>query len=988
MERLKLYLLGEVRLAADGQAVPLDTRKALALAAYLALTDRRHTRDTLAALLWPESDQSAARGALRRTLSTLRKAVGEKVLRTTRDKVYLDLSAGLWVDVIVARQHLAEVEAHHPQGPPLCRDCLQRLDEAARLHRGVFMEGFSLRDSLAFDDWQFQQTEQLRREHSQLLSRLVEGNSRQGESELALKYARQWLALDALNESAHRSLIEQYARSGQRGAALRQYRACVRILEEELGVAPMQETTTLYETVRANQLTALEPPPSEAAAVPTPERSPQPGGSPRTERVGVEALPREAHGQLPLVGREQELATLLQVFDQLDRGGQMVCLRGEAGIGKTRLAEEFLIHVNARGGRVLRARCYEGENNLAYGALVEALRSGLSQVGEQAWQQDLVGFEVVEAARLLPELAVHIAEGESVQPLEGPGAQARFYEGVTRVLLALASSTAGLPGVIFVDDYQWADEGSGRILAYLAHRLAGQPLMLLTSWREDGLLDEARLRELTAVPARQAVLTEVSLGRLRRGHVQELIQLLEKQGQVLPSNLQERMVREAEGVPFFIMAYLHAWQRRGEDMLATTEPPASIQTLLEARLGMVSEAGRQLLQTAAVLGRAFAYDLLVEVSGRSEEEALAAVDELEGRGLLRPVSTDGGDLVYDFNHEQMRLVVYQQMSMVRQRLLHRRTADSLARLLGTGSQQAYAGQVAQHYREAGETALAAKYYRQAGTYAAGLYANQEALAHYEAALALGEPDRAGLYLAIGNLEVLVGNYGSAIQNFEASAALSSAERLPVVEHRLGQVFERLGEWEQAEAYYQSALQALEKSDGELQAVKIWADWSLLLHRQGATAEAIKLAEKARQAAEHSQDQEALAQVHNLLGILARHRNEPGQACEHLRISLELAEKLENLPARTAALNNLALALGDLQDYPTAIEMVNTALQLSIRQGDRHREAAARNNLADLLQAAGDEPAAMEQLKQAVAIFADIGLDTGSLQPEIWKLVEW
>lgn len=143
-------------------------------------------------------------------------------------------------------------------------------------------------------------------------------------------------------------------------------------------------------------------------------------------------------------------------------------------------------------------------------------------------------------------------------------------------------------------------------------------------------------------------------------------------------------------------------------------------------------------------------------------------------------------------------------------------------------------------------------------------------------------------------------------------------------------------------------------------MKIWADWSLLLHRQGATAEAIKLAEKARQAAEHSQDQEALAQVHNLLGILARHRNEPGQACEHLRISLELAEKLENLPARTAALNNLALALGDLQDYPTAIEMVNTALQLSIRQGDRHREAAARNNLADLLQAAGDEPAAMEQ----------------------------
>lgn len=987
MIEVKLYLLGDVRFENQGRRVEIDTRKALALAAYLALSGRAHTRDTLAALLWPESDQSAARGALRRTLSTLRKAVGEDILQTPGDSLELNLEAGLWVDVVAFKDLIEVVEAHHGPDQPLCKACLQQLEEAASLHQGIFMEGFSLRDSLNFDDWQFQQTEQLRRQHSLVLNRLVDGYSRLGKTDLALDYARQWLALDPLNERAHRSLIEQYVYNGQRSAALRQYRACVRILEEELGVAPMQETTAVYEAVRTNQL-------------------PSPRVADRDQQQFQEMLPEKKSAvqettairpptgstQLPLVGREQELATLLQIYGRMDQSGQVVNLRGEAGIGKTRLAEEFLEQVRHQGGSVLKARCYEGEHNLAYGAIVEALRDGVLQVDDQNWLRELSGFELVEAARLLPELGAYIPDSGVVLPLEGPGAQARFYEGVTRVLLSLANSRDPKPGVIFIDDLQWADEGSGHILAYIAHRLARQPLLLLTCWREDGLLDEARLRELTSVPARQGSLTEMALARLQPNDIQQIFAVMKSQGRDLPADLRQQVVQDAEGVPFFLVAYLHAWQRQGRPDNGSAEPPASIQTLLKKRLSMVSEPGLQLLQTAAVLGRSFSYDQLLEVSGRSEMEAVTALDELEVRGLLSPIHSSSNEpaaeLIYDFNHEQMRLVVYQQLSMVRRRLLHRRAADSLARRLVPGSSMAYAGQVAQHYREAGEPAAAARYYRLAGEYAAELYANQEALAHFEAALALGDPDRAGIYREIGKLEVLLGNFGSAIQNFEAAAALADPEKLPEIEHRLGQVYERLGEWEQAEGYYLSALQALEKMPDHTLAIRLRADWSLLLHRQGKSLEATEMALEARQAAERLQDPQALAQVLNLLGILARHRNEPQQASQFIQSSLELAKEMKNLPAQTAALNNLALAFGDQYDYDRALELVRTALELSVQQGDRHREAAARNNLADLLQAAGDEQAAMQQLKKAVAIFAEIGLDTGSLQPEVWKLVEW
>ena len=115
---------------------------------------------------------------------------------------------------------------------------------------GDFLEGFGLRDSIAYDDWQFFQAEGLRQELASALERLVRGHSAQGNQEAALAYARRWLALDPLHEPAHRQLMQLYAQTGQRSAALRQYQECVRILDEELGLAPAEETTDLYEQIR------------------------------------------------------------------------------------------------------------------------------------------------------------------------------------------------------------------------------------------------------------------------------------------------------------------------------------------------------------------------------------------------------------------------------------------------------------------------------------------------------------------------------------------------------------------------------------------------------------------------------------------------------------------------------------------------------------------------------------------------------------------
>ena len=385
-----------------------------------------------------------------------------------------------------------------------------------------------------------------------------------------------------------------------------------------------------------------------------------------------------------------------------------------------------------------------------------------------------------------------------------------------------------------------------------------------------------------------------------------------------------------------------------------------------------------MLAAAAVLGRPFDADLVREVSGRSEEETVAALEELMRRGLL--VEEDGE--TYAFRHEQARSVAGDLVSSGRRRLLHRRASEALAARDRGG---ASAGAIAQHLRAAGREDEAAEWFRLAGVHARSLYANAEALAHFREALGLGHADPATLHEEIGDLLTLAGDYAGALDSYEAAAALAPPERLASIEHRIGLVHHRRGEWELAESSFAEALADLPADAAALEA-RLLADRSLTAHRLG-EGEAEAFAERALALADAAGDRRAQAQAHNILGILATGRAEQAEARTQLEQSLALASEEEDPSARAAALNNLALALRAEGELQQALELTEEALALCAAVGDRHREAALANNSADLLNAAGRRDEAMERLKSAVAIFAEIG-ESNATEPEIWKLVEW
>ncbi len=255
----RLYLLGAPRVEQDGKPVAIPRHKALALLAYLAVTQKSHGRDTLATMLWPEADASHARGALRRALADIGKALGKSIIEATAESLAqqspndVAARAGLWVDVHSFHALVAASMAHPHSSGTLCTECFARLTEAASLYGDDFMQGFTLPDCPRFDEWQFFQTESYRQDFDFALARLVEYSSPVGDTAAALGYARRWCAQDPLLEAPQRAVMELYAVSGQRPAALRQYREYVRLLREELGTEPSQDLALVAERIRRGE---------------------------------------------------------------------------------------------------------------------------------------------------------------------------------------------------------------------------------------------------------------------------------------------------------------------------------------------------------------------------------------------------------------------------------------------------------------------------------------------------------------------------------------------------------------------------------------------------------------------------------------------------------------------------------------------------------------------------------------------------------------
>ncbi len=942
--RLDIRLLGPPEVLVDGQPLRVDTRKAIAILALLGAEGRAFARDELAALLWPESDDMAARGALRRTLSTMRTAIGEGPLVIDRSRVDLDRRM-VRVDL-----DIVDTATRSDDRPTLAA--------AAALAHGAFLAGFNLRDSPEFDDWRAARAVAAERAVLTVLDRLAIVAEADGDLPAAIEAASRRLDLDPLDEGGHVRLMDLLVATGDRSAALRQYRVCVATLERELGVEPLASTTARYEAIR-DQDPGVAARPVEAAKA----------ASAAIDGDGAQASDHDLPTAFPLVGRADSLGAVLAARAAAAGGtGRVVAVLGEAGIGKTRLGDEIAARVRADAGVVLAATAYPAERAIAYGPIVDWLRAALALPDAAERAAGLEEATRMELARLLPAIESH---GGTALP-DGPGAHARLVAAIADGLTGLVAGST--PGLLWIDDVPWLDASTREALEFLARRLAGRPIVLLLTARPGDLDADGRafVDRMAATPGAE----RLELARLDRADVATLVGVGAGPGGPDP-DVVDRLSVASEGLPLYVVEALTA----GHGAAVADALPAGVGAVLRERLGVVGETAGQVLAAASVIGRSFDVATLRHASGRTDDETVDALDESLRRGLIR--EAPGG---FDFAHGALRDLAYERTSLARRRLLHRRVAEAL-RLDLAGSGRDDLGRlvlIAGHERAAGRDAEAAEAYRQAGERAAEVFANRDAIAHDEAALALGHPDQVGLYSAIGRLRTRIGDYTGAIAALQAAAALAGSSRpgRPRVGAGSRPPAPRRPRCGRPPSGCCGGGRARRCRSGRPPVGR--PERHPPPPRRSARRRARRRGRPWRRPT-RAGDPIAAGAAHRMQGLAALDGGDPAAAIADLQIALAAAANDPDPSAEVAARTGLAMAMARTGDLDGALAEGDAALAACRRIGDRHLEAAVENHLADLLHAANRDEEAMPHLHRAVAAFAEVGGDPTDPDPGIWML---
>ncbi|GBL44807.1 adenylate cyclase [Sulfuriferula multivorans] len=436
----------------------------------------------------------------------------------------------------------------------------------------------------------------------------------------------------------------------------------------------------------------------------------------------------------PFVGRSNEYGLLIGLIARLTAGaGYTVLIEGEPGIGKSRLLREVTRYAHAQDLPTLATNCYEIERAMPYQPVIGLVTRALDRVSDAALRA-MSPVSLAELAALVPEVGERIPDLPQLSKDFPEARQARLSRAVDQLLEA---SRGGRPAVFMVDDIQWADDASAQVLHYLARHAAQRAVLVIYAYRDEAVDSDERFAQLVEGLRRDTDARRVPLARLDYADTESLVAALADANLGIPG-LAERLHRETEGNPFFLMSILQSLSD-GETQLesASSAPgllPDALRAAVRVRLAHVPKAIRPLLETAAVLGRRFDFDTLLDVTREPETPLLDAVEAFVKRRLLRE-EPEGG--VYDFSHDKLREVLYRDIGGARRRLLHQSVAEALERR-GEDATHERDAELAEHYERAHVWSKALHYLVLAGEHSQTLFAMRDALHWLDRAVALFE----------------------------------------------------------------------------------------------------------------------------------------------------------------------------------------------------------------------------------------------------------
>ena len=695
---LEIRVLGELELVRGGKVLPLPaSKKTRALLGYLVVVGARsQPRQRLCELFWDGPDDP--RAALRWSLTKLRPLVDDaSATRLVADREHVTFEA--------LRATIDLTDAEKSAGS-LAEASVDDLRAAAARYRGELLEGLDLPECYRYHEWCIAERERTRRLRGAILATLVERYAASPEE--ALSYARARVEVDPLAEPAHIAVMHLLARLGRSREALRQYEACRRILEAQLGRTPSKELEVARAALGQPQLDRVESP------------------SHRPASETSEPAANIAEGHAPLAGRTAERATIAAALREAATGEsrQVLLFAGEPGIGKTRLLGEVCDQVIALGGVALFGRAFEAEMVRPYGPWIDVLRCVPRDAIDGSSRADL--------APMMPELG------------DGPHAAVdrnRLFDAVARVL---SHCSARAPLAVALDDIQWFDESSVALLHYVFRSLAGSRVVMACAARGAEIDGNPRVAGLLRALGRSGHLARVDLTPLDGDAVKALVRRVNSGADAAS------ILSDGGGNPLFSIELARAAARGEIDGTMHT-----LDGLIAGRLARLDPRATELVRWAAALGHVFTIDALAAVTSLSGSDLLGSIEELERHGIFRVNGAAPGGAGYDFAHDLVRRTAYRTMSEPRRRWVHLHIARALDKV--SDPEGALAGDIAHHAALGGDSHLAAHAYAVAGERCLRLFALADAsrLAASGIQHAAHLPPEAGIRLRVALLAVQV-----------------------------------------------------------------------------------------------------------------------------------------------------------------------------------------------------------------------------------------
>ncbi len=875
----------------QNQQIRIATRKGVGLLAYLAL-EGLQTRARLAEIFWGQFDEARGRMNLRRELQRLKDLGLQDLLLVTSSS--LQLSEEVWCDVKAFQKTVLSGDAK----------------ETVKLWNGTLLEGLDAEEDLEFDRWLEQKRVDFEAQHLDALHVYAAQLETNRDYRQALAIQQKILSTDNLNESVYQALIRLHGQLGMREQALSTFSQLEDVLREELGLTPLPETVALIEKVRLNAKPNDQPPSQNKRDLFDP----------------------------PFVGREDVIAEL----NQNQRRIQL--LLGEPGIGKSRLATEFL----SKLGTFIRIQGREDWRGITLAPITAILRENRDQL------DSLVSSDRLELARLLPEIE------PNNKNLEAPS-----LEGRTRFLRSLANALELIVGSgrLLVDDMHWLDESSVHVVSLL---LSASETHAVFTARETELENVDHVRVSINSLERQGILQKTNLLAWGEIDVLELVRNLSGSKEAI--EFSERLFDATGGNPFFTLETIRhlfasgflvmnqgLWQVNPEQANYQQLPiPNSLKTMILERITRLGAGVQRLLEAASLNGSMFDLSDLEGATALGEWDALDALEQSVEAQLIR--RQENG---YRFSHDLVRRSLEDTILSERKSRIHRKLASNAV------AKNALPERIAEHFEGAGDHFQAVNYRYLAAERLEKLNLSQAARAQLEMALHLigqqliGQPNgidqlqlSVRVHLKLGNVLHDLADYQAA--SLELERALEGARAIdhPGLQSEclsgLARIAGGLSSYAAVLPKCQESLALARRSADPIVTARALYWLGNTEFQLGNTKQATRHLIESLELQQQGGELDMIATTNILLGRVATFDQNHSQAIEYYRVALESNRKIGYLKGTALCLTGISWRALIVKDFTEAEQSARESLALYEQLGGPWLIANAMTNLAHAL----------------------------------------